>query len=39
MFTGFDVSTQLDSDAIHPNAAGYQFMADRWYSAIAPLLH
>lgn len=38
MFTGFDASTMLGSDKIHPNSTGYKFMADRWYSVIGPLL-
>ncbi len=38
MYTDFLPSTMLDADSIHPNAAGYQFMADRWYSVIGPLL-
>jgi lysophospholipase L1-like esterase len=38
MFTGFTPSSMLGSDNIHPNSAGYKFMADHWYSAIGPLL-
>jgi lysophospholipase L1-like esterase len=38
MYTGFMTATMLDADDIHPNAAGYRFMADRWYAAIGPLL-
>jgi lysophospholipase L1-like esterase len=38
MNTGFDSSTMINSDNIHPNSEGYQFMADRWYSVIGPLL-
>lgn len=36
--TGFDTNTMLDADDIHPNAAGYQFMADRWYGVLEPFL-
>jgi lysophospholipase L1-like esterase len=28
----------LGSDGLHPNATGYKFMADRWYSVIGGLL-
>jgi hypothetical protein len=38
MYTGFNTSTMLGSDSIHPNAAGYQFMASHWYSVIGSLL-
>ena len=38
MYTGFAAATMLGSDKVHPNSSGYKFMADRWYSAIAPLL-
>ncbi len=38
MNTNFTVSTMLSSDGIHPNTAGYKFMADQWYAAIASLL-
>jgi lysophospholipase L1-like esterase len=38
MYTGFNASSMLDSDSIHPNASGYQFMADHWYSVIETLL-
>jgi lysophospholipase L1-like esterase len=38
MFTGFQASGMLDPDNIHPNAAGYEFMAEAWYSVIGPLL-
>jgi len=37
MNTGF-TSTMIGSDGIHPNSAGYNFMASRWYSVIGPLL-
>jgi lysophospholipase L1-like esterase len=38
MFTGFNASSMLGSDKIHPNDAGYQYMAEHWYSVIGPLL-
>jgi lysophospholipase L1-like esterase len=38
MNTGFNASTMLGSDGIHPNTAGYKFMADHWYSVIGSLL-
>ncbi len=38
MYTGFNASTMLGSDSVHPNTAGYKFMADRWYSVIGSLL-
>jgi len=38
MYTGFNTSTMLGSDSIHPNTTGYQFMASHWYSVIGPLL-
>ena len=37
MNAGF-ASTMIGSDGIHPNNAGYKFMADRWYSVVGPLL-
>ena len=36
-FTGFDAATDTHDD-VHPNTAGEQKMADRWYQALAPLL-
>jgi lysophospholipase L1-like esterase len=36
--TNFNTSTMLGSDGLHPNATGYKFMADRWYSVIGNLL-
>ena len=38
MYTGFNTSTMLGSDSIHPNTSGYQFMAAHWYSIISALL-
>ena len=38
MYTGFNTSTMLGSDNIHPSTTGYKFMADHWYSAIGSLL-
>ena len=38
MYTGFNASTMLGSDSIHPNTTGYQFMASHWYSIIGSLL-
>lgn len=38
MYTGFTTSTMLGSDNVHPNTAGYKFMADHWYSVIGTLL-
>ena len=39
MNTGFDSATMFSSDNLHPNSAGYKFMASRWYAVIGPLLH
>jgi lysophospholipase L1-like esterase len=36
-WTGFDAASDT-RDGVHPNAAGSQKMADRWYAALAPLL-
>lgn len=38
MFTGYDAKTMIGSDAVHPNTAGYKFMADHWYSVIGEFL-
>jgi lysophospholipase L1-like esterase len=38
MYTGFNTSTMIGSDSVHPNDSGYQFMANRWYGAIGSLL-
>jgi lysophospholipase L1-like esterase len=36
--TGFSTSTMLSSDGVHPNQAGYEYMGEQWYAAIASLL-
>jgi lysophospholipase L1-like esterase len=36
-WTGFDAASDT-RDGVHPNDAGSQKMADRWYAALAPLL-
>jgi hypothetical protein len=36
--TGFNTSTMLAGDGIHPNQTGYNWMGDNWYAAIASLL-
>jgi lysophospholipase L1-like esterase len=38
MYTGFNTSTMLGSDSIHPNTSGYTFMSQHWYSVIGSLL-
>jgi lysophospholipase L1-like esterase len=38
MYDGFNTSTMLGSDSIHPNSTGYQFMAAHWYSVIGSRL-
>jgi hypothetical protein len=38
MHTGFQVSTMLSSDGIHPNQTGYNHMGDVWYAAIQSVL-
>lgn len=35
--TGFATGSML-SDIVHPNQAGYDWMAERWYEVIGPLL-
>jgi hypothetical protein len=35
--TGFQTSTMLSSDGIHPNQTGYNWMGDTWYAAIGAL--
>lgn len=36
--TGFDWRTDTIADLVHPNAAGAEKMAQRWFEALAPLL-
>jgi lysophospholipase L1-like esterase len=38
MHTGFQVSTMLSSDGVHPNETGYNHMGDVWYAAISAVL-
>jgi lysophospholipase L1-like esterase len=38
MNAGFTSATMLSSDNLHPNGAGYNFMASRWYAVVGPLL-
>jgi lysophospholipase L1-like esterase len=38
MNTGFISATMLSSDNLHPNNAGYKFMASRWYAVVGSLL-
>jgi lysophospholipase L1-like esterase len=38
MNTGFNSGTMFVMDNLHPNQAGYEFMAERWYEVIGPLL-
>jgi lysophospholipase L1-like esterase len=38
MNTGFMSSTMFVSDNLHPNRAGYEFMAGRWYDVIGSRL-
>ena len=38
MNTGFDMATMMSGDNIHPNHAGYHFIANQWYSVIGSLL-
>ena len=35
---GFDLVTMMQGDALHPNEAGEQHMADAWFATLAPLL-
>jgi hypothetical protein len=35
--TGFQTSTMLSSDGIHPNQTGYNWMGDTWYSVVGSL--
>lgn len=36
--TGFQTSTMLSGDSIHPNQIGYDWMGDAWYAVISGLL-
>jgi hypothetical protein len=36
--TGFNTSTMLAGDGVHPNQSGYNWMGDTWYSTIGNLL-
>jgi lysophospholipase L1-like esterase len=38
MYTGFDATTMIYTDKIHPNSTGYNLIATRWYSAIQSVL-
>lgn len=38
MNTGFNNGTMLLNDNLHPNRAGYEFMASRWYEVIGSRL-
>ena len=33
--TGFQTSTMLSSDGIHPNQTGYDWMGDTWYAVVS----
>jgi hypothetical protein len=33
--TGFQTSTMLSSDGIHPNQTGYNWMGDTWYATVS----
>jgi lysophospholipase L1-like esterase len=35
--TGFQTSTMLSSDGIHPNQTGYNWMGDTWYATVGSL--
>jgi lysophospholipase L1-like esterase len=35
---GFDTATDLVADLVHPNAAGAEKMATRWFEALQPIL-
>ncbi|HEY5089089.1 MAG TPA: SGNH/GDSL hydrolase family protein, partial [Polyangia bacterium] len=37
--TGFQTSTMLSSDGIHPNQTGYNWMGDTWYAAVGSLFN
>ena len=35
--TGFQTSTMLAGDGVHPNQTGYDWMGDGWYGAVGSL--
>jgi len=37
--TGFQTSTMLSSDGIHPNQTGYNWMGDTWYATVGSLFN
>jgi hypothetical protein len=37
--TGFQTSTMLSSDGIHPNQTGYDWMGDTWYATVGSLFN
>lgn len=38
-WTGFDDATDTNGDGVHPNDAGFQKMANRWYPPLAQVLN
>jgi lysophospholipase L1-like esterase len=38
LWTGFDTVADTVGDGVHPNDAGFQKMAARWYPALTPLI-
>jgi hypothetical protein len=39
LFTGFQTSSMLAGDGVHPNQTGYDWMGDGWYGAVGSLFH
>ena len=39
LFTGFQTSSMLAGDGVHPNQTGYDWMGDTWYTAVGGLFH
>jgi hypothetical protein len=37
LFTGFQTSSMLAGDGVHPNQSGYDWMGDTWYAAVGSL--
>jgi lysophospholipase L1-like esterase len=37
LFTGFQTSSMLSGDGVHPNQTGYDWMGDTWYAAVSSL--